>query len=139
GMNSFSAKQKESLAYYESRYNCVFQSELILDRPIKLQDHLDPNDRSCRYCSKKNPDVAFSKIAHAIPEFIGNKSILSLNECDTCNEFFANQYEDHLSKWMNPLRSASQMRGKSGIPIYKHPEKTVSIRPGSAGPQITFY
>ena len=44
------------------------------------------------------PDVEFQALAHAAPDFLGNASIISMNECDDCNDYFGRDCEDHLSK-----------------------------------------
>jgi hypothetical protein len=37
--------------------------------------------------------------AHAFPEFIGNRELISNYECDICNERFSRTIEDHLAKY----------------------------------------
>ena len=105
--------------FYEQHYQIVVDLPLVAKVPIKLYDHKNDRKRKCRFCGKSKPEVSFRKKAHAIPEFLGNKSLFSMNECDICNEFFAREYEDHLSKWFGPMRSLCQMRGKKGTPKYK--------------------
>jgi hypothetical protein len=83
------------------------------------------------------PDVTFKKIAHAAPEFLGNKSIRSMNECDSCNEFLAYEYEDHLSKWTQLARSLSRVPGKGGAPTFINPDG--SIRVESEGGRLIFH
>ena len=71
--------------------------------------------------------------AHAVAEFLGNRSILSLNECDECNARFATEYEDHLSKWSLFARSVSQVRGKKKRPTFKNPDETLRVGAGEHG------
>ena len=73
----------------------------------------------CRYCHKKSPEVSFSKEAHAIPHLLGNREIFSRDECNSCNEFFGDRYDDDLSKYLGGKRTLSQIRGKKGVPSYK--------------------
>jgi hypothetical protein len=61
------------------------------------------------------------------------ESIVSLNECDDCNTLLAHNYEDHLSKWSLLGRSASQIRGKAGLPTFKNPAKTLRIGGSKTG------
>ena len=69
-----------------------------------------------------------------MPEFLGNKSLVSRNECDACNQLLAKKYEDDLAKWFGPLRTVSQIRGKSGVPTYKN--KNMRIEMGDKGLEI---
>jgi hypothetical protein len=80
-------------------------------------------NQRCRFCGrvrkpedKKNP---FSNEAHALPEFIGNEQLISYEECNDCNTYFSGHVENHLSEFINPLRTLLGMAGKTGVPKYK--------------------
>jgi len=122
----FSEANLKKIAFYDQHYRIVIYLPLVTKTPIKLCDHENVGERKCRFCGKSKPEVSFRKKAHAIPEFLGNKSLISMNECDICNEFFASEYEDHLAKWFGPMRSLCQMQGKEGIPKYKSKEFTAA-------------
>lgn len=85
-----------------------------------------PDERICRYCGKKKPDVKFKKIAHLFPESLGNKCFFSNNECDTCNEHLFSIYENDLCAFLTPYLSTNEIFGKgkpkevktNGIPRY---------------------
>ncbi|SEQ23346.1 HNH endonuclease [Myroides profundi] len=77
------------------------------------------NDKKCRFCKKKEPEVGFNNIAHAIPEFVNNHNLLSYYECDSCNSKFARTIETHMGDYMNPFHTISQVRGKKGVPSVK--------------------
>lgn len=81
----------------------------------------------CRFCGKKYPEVTFKKIAHSLPEFIGNKKIFSYYECDTCNDEFGKNIENHFSNYLSALRTISLIKGKEKIPIYKTKDKLTRI------------
>src|SRR4051812_14719952 len=121
--------------HYATRYEIIAQHRFVTPRPILLADHVreDKAARRCRFCHRGEPEVTFKSDAHAVPEFLGNRSILSLNECDSCNTFFATEYEDHLSKWSLFARSASQVRGKKKKPTFKNPEETLRVGTGERG------
>jgi Protein of unknown function (DUF2934)/HNH endonuclease len=85
----------------------------------------DREPRTCRYCGKGRPDVTFGQVAHAIPEFLGNRSVLSWDECDACNQFFSETAEDNLAKLTLPNRNLLSISGKRGVPSYKSPDQTV--------------
>lgn len=74
--------------------------------------------RICRFCKKSAPEVTFKKVAHVIPEFLGNKYLVHDIECDACNLKFA-KYEDSFANSLGLLRTADGIRGKKGIPKFK--------------------
>jgi len=115
----FSGANLKKIAFYELHYQIAVDLPLVSKVPIKLCDHDNDSERKCRFCGKSKPEVSFRNEAHAVPELLGNKCLISMNECDACNEFFASEYEDHLAKWFGPMRSLCQMQGKKGIPKYK--------------------
>jgi hypothetical protein len=123
----FSKQQIEAMSYFDERYTIIFDSSLIADKKTRLSDHENDAGRVCRFCGRGKPDVTFKSDAHAVPEFLGNKTLLSMNECDACNNLFAGQYETDLASWFGPLRTISQMRGK-GIPTYKDREQDGDVR-----------
>lgn len=78
----------------------------------------DEND-ICRFCGKNKKEVHFSNICHAIPEFLGNKLIITKNECDDCNHYYGETIESDLGKFTSPIRTIAHVKGKNRIPIYK--------------------
>lgn len=86
-------------------------------------------EKKCRFCKKKEPDVTFKNIAHAIPEFVNNHTLFSYYECDSCNSKFARTIETHMADYMNPSHTISQVRGKKGVP---------SVRKGGEKSRIDF-
>lgn len=126
----------EAMRYYAERYDVLARHPLAAERKILLKDHLDDASRSCRYCSRTAPTVSFANVAHAVPEFLGNRSVLSLNECDECNHYLANNYEDHLGKWSLFARATSNVAGKNK-PKFKNPQKSLQIEAAASGPKIT--
>ncbi|MCK5581876.1 MAG: hypothetical protein KAJ18_11455 [Candidatus Omnitrophica bacterium] len=121
---AFSETNLKKMEYYNKHYQIVTDLYFVANAPVKLCDHKKAMERECRFCGRSKPEVNFRKKAHAVPEFLGNKSLISMNECDICNKFFADEYEDHLAKWFGPMRSLCQMRGKKGAPKYKSDEFT---------------
>jgi hypothetical protein len=124
--------------HYAEFYEVLARHPFVADRPILLADHPreDRAARRCRFCLRGEPEAAFESVAHAVPEFLGNKAILSLNECDDCNARFATEYEDHLSKWSLFARSVSQVRGKKKKPTFKNPSETLRVGAGASGLEI---
>lgn len=79
----------------------------------------DKNRRKCRFCGKEKEETTFKKVAHAIPELVGNKVLISFEECDECNEIFS-KLESELANYISFERSTTGIRGKTGIPTYKN-------------------
>lgn len=75
------------------------------------------SSRVCRFCEKGISDGAtFRKVAHAIPEGIGNKNIILADECDDCNEYFGKEIEPHLVRHLDIYRAFLGVKGKNGLP-----------------------
>jgi hypothetical protein len=82
----------------------------------------------CRYCGKSAPEVAFKNLSHAFPEQIGNKKLVDLLECDTCNADFAAYIENDFGKWSLPARSMTRIRGKKNkVPSYESADKLLRV------------
>lgn len=79
----------------------------------------DKSKRVCRFCNKSNGDVSFKKVAHSISEALGNKKIITNDECDTCNEKFGTGIENDLILYLNLYRNVFGIKGKNGIPKLK--------------------
>lgn len=79
----------------------------------------DKSKRVCRFCNKPNGEVSFRKVAHSISEALGNKKIITNDECDTCNEKFGTGIENDLILYLNLYRSFFGIKGKNGIPKLK--------------------
>lgn len=78
-------------------------------------------DRSCRFCGRSEGDGAtFKKVAHAIPEALGNKNVVLTEECDECNEFFGNEIEPTFISYFDVYRVFIGARGKNKIPHIKY-------------------
>lgn len=108
--------QEKSITFYETNYDIIGQ---WLVRPGDKIVLGDMNNRTCRFCGKKSPEVSFKKVAHAIPELLGNKSIESAYECDTCNKDFGDGIENDLGNWSKPMRTLIRIRGKKSVPTLK--------------------
>ena len=94
-------------------YKCV----LLIDSSTEDMK-TETSEKICRFCKGSYPEVSFNKVAHAIPELIGNKNIFSKCECDDCNEFFGKTLENNLANYFGVYRSLAGILGKRGIPKY---------------------
>lgn len=79
----------------------------------------DKSKRICRYCNKDNSEVKFRKVAHTISEALGNKKIITNDECDSCNEKFGSGIENDLILYLNLYRTVFGVKGKNGVPKLK--------------------
>lgn len=73
--------------------------------------NIPKKNRSCMFCGNEN--AKFTKVAHAVSETIGNKSLISHFECDECNQQFGKMFEDDLGKYMLPYKIITKTFGKS--------------------------
>ncbi|WP_341910626.1 HNH endonuclease [Ferrovibrio terrae] len=76
--------------------------------------------RKCRFCKRESPHAQFNTKAHAVPELIGNKTLLTLEECNECNQNIG-RYEDDFSKFTHFERTFNRIPGKKGIPSIRIP------------------
>jgi hypothetical protein len=113
------------VTYFNARYELANRVPFVADTRIQLRDYEDEAMRRCRYCRRGRPDATFRKDAHAFPDFLGNLSVFSMNECDGCNEYFGIGCEDHLSKQTLLARTLA------GIPRKKGKESTFKSNDGT--------
>lgn len=79
--------------------------------------HAKKSMRRCRFCGGTlDSGASFKKVAHAIPEALGNKNIILADECDECNEFFGNNIEPNLIEYLDIYRVFLDVKGKDGTP-----------------------
>ncbi len=64
----------------------------------------------CRYCGEARPEL-FRKEAHTFSDFLGNKKVISLDECDRCNAIFS-RYESALAEIVRPYLTIGGVKGK---------------------------
>lgn len=107
--NAVETAALKCLSFYEENYDTLFfggaahgERHVLGTKPPK-----------CRFCDEQN--VTFKKVAHAVPELIGNKKIVSHYECDACNERMS-KFEDDLAKFTMGERTMGGVKGKKGIP-----------------------
>ena len=87
------------------------------------------NNRRCRFCGKVEPKTTFEKIAHAIPELLGNRTLCSSWECDSCNRWFGKNYDDQFGRYTHPARTLGQTCGKKGVPSIKLGRSWIDFTP----------
>ena len=112
-MQSLSPTVLEAAQFYERNYECYWLSQASGKGVVTLTAH--PRG-VCRFCEQSSPAVSFNKLAHAIPESIGNTTFFTAYECDACNETFGRSIENDFGNWSLPQRIVSQIAGKTGLP-----------------------
>lgn len=77
--------------------------------------------RLCRFCYTEEGKVnsfgslvKFNKKAHLISEALGNKRLVSIDECDHCNDYFSQTLEPSIVNFFAPFRSLYGIPGKRG-------------------------
>lgn len=109
----------ETKAFYLRNYRVPFTFEQIDAANQEKRVLTGPNPRRCRFCDQGAPSVTFRDVAHAVPESIGNRRLISEYECDACNRFFGSGIENHFGNWSKPYRLIGGRSGKKGIPTLK--------------------
>lgn len=112
----------------------LYQIKVYGDDRITIGEQ-DKSKRVCRFCQKGIPDVSFASKAHAISEALGNKTIVLLEECDSCNSHFSKTIEPDLVECLSLFRTVYDIKGKGGSKAFtghnfklkKEEELTLSV------------
>lgn len=108
----------KSIKFYQKYYSRITHYSLDTQEKVYLGDK---NNRVCRFCGRSETNGAnFKQTAHALPESIGNKTLISYYECDECNKEFGNKIENEYANYMNINHTVSGIRGKKKIPLYEN-------------------
>lgn len=124
-----------SAGHYQTHYDIVFTRVLATGGTKEV---LGKKPSPCRFCGRSGPEVTFKKIAHAVPEFVGNGVLVTLYECDDCNDRFST-FEDDLGKMTLLYRVAGQVIGKAGVPSVKTPQKLSRVDMEASGLKISHF
>jgi hypothetical protein len=124
----------EAFRFYEQNYEGLGQWILVPGKKVFLGVR---DNRCCRFCGERSPEVTFRQDAHAIPELLGNKSLFTYYECDACNELFGRGIENDLGNWSKPMRTLARIRGKTGVPTIKRTHRGFRIEGVSRGLHVT--
>jgi len=83
------------------------------------------NERVCRFCGNSMNETSFKKVAHLIPEFLGNHCLVSDFECDQCNVKFGD-FETNFANWIGVFRTVTGTKGKkNNVPKFITAQETV--------------
>jgi len=111
------------------RFDDGYGLKYILTCPQKKPANLKQKiNRVCRFCGKGAGETTFKSDAHIIPQLMGNKYLLSDEECDACNKVFM-RYENDLANFLGPVRAFHKIRGKEANVKFTSPGKEVTVEP----------
>jgi hypothetical protein len=124
----------ESFLLWNERQNEAFTKQymvLFVDIASAEQKKIflgEGEAKICRYCGDDPTRTTFKEVSHAIPIFLGNKTIIDLLECDRCNHHFGDHLENSFANYTHPFRPLQRTRGRSGVPVYKDKNLRVSAK-----------
>ena len=121
---------EELLSSYDNTFGNIVSCYNIIcgngDRPYYVGE-VEKKKRICRYCGKSEPEVTFRKKGHAISEALGNKTIVTRDECDECNGKFGSGIEESIIEYLNIHRVFFAIKGKDGVPSLKGENYTLGL------------
>lgn len=129
------AQALTAMAFYAENYVSLTCRELD---PKSGKETLGDKPPRCRFCGRSKPAVTFSKDAHVVPAFVGNKVLFSRYECDDCNSRFS-EFEDDLAKMTMGDRAVGQVPKRKGFASLKPQGKKSSFERGPGGVIIKQY
>lgn len=121
----------KSANFFSNNYDSILNENRL---GVGSKVYIGEKGGNCRFCGKNTPETEFKTIAHAVPEFLGNKRFILRNECDQCNDFFSNNLEVHLDKFTRVYRLIAKIKGKSKIPSYKSKDNKTRVNSSANGP-----
>lgn len=106
------------------KYNDIFSSVMseytiftYHGRKKRFYGEPDQAKRVCRFChSDMSSGATFHQKCHTISESLGNKTIMTNEECDTCNNTFGNTIEQDFADSLLTERCFFGIKGKNGVP-----------------------
>jgi len=101
----------------------------IISKSSEIEKYYSKAKKYCYFCD--NPSATFKTKPHLISQLLGANNITYNHECDSCNKFFSETYENDLQKFVSPFIITSQTKsGNSNkYPKYKpHSKSDFSIQ-----------
>lgn len=128
-------KAMELMTFYAENYETLVFRDLD---PQEKKETIGEKPPICRFCKRGKPQVTFSKDAHVIPAFVGNKILFSRYECDDCNGRFS-EFEDDFAKMTMGDRAVGQVPKRKGFASLKPQGKKSTFERGLNGVIIRQY
>src|SRR5262245_50962591 len=96
----------ETTFVLQDHYNVVFEHKFAPNVGQERIPRLGIREpRRCRMCPLEAKPGTFKKKAHVIPQGLGNRALITWEECDICNGGLGSNLEDDLLKYMALIRA----------------------------------
>lgn len=120
-MLDYAKKTKQAYEFLNELHYDIFIYAPAHEKKKKYLGEYEVKKRVCIFCGGSTEDgkTTFTKDAHAISEAIGNKKYIQREECDGCNEFFAENVEEDLCNYLWLTRLRFGIKNKSGRPTFQ--------------------
>ena len=106
--------QKDRQFYLEN-YRCIYICDFgFLSQKTKINEK-----GSCRFCKKSVLEKQSKNNSHTFPQFIGNRYLISNDECSECNKYFSETLENDLAVFMKIFHNIYGNPDLIKIPNYK--------------------
>ena len=126
---------KKPLEQQRSLFSEIFANyDISVYSPKKkyVYGNSDKSKRKCKYCGRTIINGAtYNEEAHAIPESLGNKTIISADECDCCNDKFSKTIDLDIFEYLKLFRVLYGKKGKKGVPKLKFKNGTEIFHNGT--------
>jgi hypothetical protein len=109
----------------EQHYDLLFYTTVMANDNIYRFGRRE--NRTCRICRRRRPNVTFKNNAHIFPAALGCKRALTYEECDSCNSRFGKKTEPHLIDFIGARRVVSIMPKRKGHPKHNISENNQSF------------
>lgn len=112
----------EFMELYES---VTYQGTLLPNRgESKKQKRLTVE---CRFCKKKKGETTFRQDTHLISNLLGQNNFFSIDECDSCNQFFKRS-ENDLAAYLGISRTTNHLRSDVKAPGFQTAKGGVKVK-----------
>lgn len=101
--------QAKRLVFMEKNYDVIAHHSLQNSAKEYLWNQ---GARGCRYCRTVKPDSIEWKEAYALPEVVGNETLIAMDECPACSETFSS-LAGELGKMLRLIQAAGRIEGQT--------------------------
>ena len=69
----------------------------------------------------------FQADGDSVPEYLGNRRLISLDECDRRNGLFSQTFEHHFDNFLRPCAAVLAIPAKRRVPAVKSPDGNARV------------